>query len=160
MSTKKCVGCNKTFPKTNFEGSNANGKFSRKFCKNCLQSQRNKNKSKSPEAYLRHLYSHLKHSRHASTEDLVWEIEVEDLLSIWEAQNGRCALTGLLMTYHKDGNGKKDLNASIDRIDPEIWYIPSNIQLVCSRVNVLKHNLSEDLLYWWAKNIVEFKEND
>mgnify|MGYP003121049459 CR=1 FL=1 len=137
MSTKKCVGCKKAFPKSDFEGSNANGKFSRKFCKNCLQSQRNKNKSKSPEAYLRHLYSHLKHSRHAGTEDL-----------------------GLLMTYHKDGNGKKDLNASIDRIDPEIWYIPSNIQLVCSRVNVLKHNLSEDLLYWWAKNIVEFKEND
>jgi len=110
--------------------------------------------------YLRHLYSHLKHSRYVGTKALTWEIEVEDVLSLWDKQEGRCALTGLLMTYHKDGNGKKDLNASIDRIDPEIWYVPNNIQLVCSRVNVLKHNLSEDLLYWWAKNIVEFKEND
>ena len=38
--------------------------------------------------------------------------------------------------------------------------IPNNIQLVCSRVNILKHSLSEDLLYWWCKNIIEYKEND
>ena len=160
MSTKKCVGCGKTLPKSKFEGKNSKGIFQRKTCSTCLITQRNKNRSKTPEAYLRHLYSHLKHSRHASVKGLVWEIEVEDLLNVWDEQQGRCALTGLLMTYHKDGQGKKDLNASIDRIDPQVWYIPSNIQLVCSRVNILKHSLSEDLLYWWAKNIVEFKEND
>ena len=36
------------------------------------------------------------------------------------------------MTYHKDGAGKKDLNASIDRINPDIEYLVTNIQLVCS----------------------------
>ena len=64
------------------------------------------------------------------------------------------------MTYHKDGGGKRDLNASIDRIDPDIEYIVTNIQLVCSRANMMKHTLKEDELYWWAKNIVESKEND
>ena len=95
-----------------------------------------------------------------NNKEVIWDIEPEDLIEVWDRQKGNCALTDLYMTYHKDGHGKKDLNASIDRIDPTIWYIPSNIQLVCSRVNILKHNLSEDLLYWWCKNIVEFKEND
>ena len=89
-----------------------------------------------------------------------WDIELEDVLELWDKQEGKCALTGLFMTYHKDGSGKKDLNASIDRINPDIEYLVTNIQLVCSRANTLKHNLREDELYWWAKNIVEFKEND
>ena len=75
-------------------------------------------------------------------------------------KEGKCALTGLFMTYHKDGSGTRGLNASIDRIDPDIEYLVTNIQLVCSRANIIKHTLKEDELYWWAKNIVESKEND
>lgn len=160
MSTKKCAGCKKSFPKSQFKSSNAKGVFYRTVCISCRTIERNKSKSKTPEAYLRSLYHHLKYSRTKNNKDVIWAIEPEDLVLIWEKQSGKCALTNLNMTYHKDGQGKKDLNASIDRIDPQIWYLPSNIQLVCSRVNILKHSLSEDLLYWWCKNIVEFKEND
>ena len=60
----------------------------------------------------------------------------------------------------KHGSGRRDLNASIDRIDPDIDYLAHNIQLVCARANAMKHVLKEDELYWWAKNIVESKEND
>ena len=62
------------------------------------------------------------------------------------------------MTWQKDGSGKKELNISIDRIDPHIGYILGNIQLVTTRVNILKHSLTEDELYWWCKNIVVNKE--
>jgi len=62
------------------------------------------------------------------------------------------------MTWQKDGGGRKELNASIDRIDPHNGYLPNNVQLVCSRVNILKHNLTEDELYWWCKNIITLKE--
>jgi len=159
MSTKKCAGCSKSFPKEKFKSSNAKGVFYRTRCISCRTTERNKSKSKTPEAYLKSLYHHLKYSR-TKNDNVVWEIEAEDLILIWDRQAGKCALTNLYMTYHKDGQGKKDLNASIDRIDPQVWYIPSNLQLVCSRVNIIKHTLSEDLLYWWCKNIVEFKEND
>tara|TARA_B100000212_G_scaffold193853_1_gene146198 strand:- start:1330 stop:1812 length:483 start_codon:yes stop_codon:yes gene_type:complete len=160
MKERKCLGCSKTFPLTSFEAKNSKGVFYRNTCPSCRRVVQNRKKSKTPEAYLKNLYSHLKSSRTKDHPEVVWDIEVEDLVAIWEAQAGRCALTGLIMTYHKDGQGKKDLNVSIDRIDPNIWYIPNNIQLVCSRVNILKHSLSEDLLYWWCKNIVEYKEKE
>ena len=51
-------------------------------------------------------------------------------------QKGRCALSGMLMTYAKDGTGKKEFNISIDRIHPHRGYIASNMQLVCHRVNI------------------------
>jgi hypothetical protein len=89
-----------------------------------------------------------------------WEITLEDVLELWELQKGRCALTGLFMTFHKDGSGRRDLNVSIDRIDPDVEYLVTNIQLVCLRVNTMKHTMKEDELYWWAKNIVECKENE
>ena len=56
--------------------------------------------------------------------------------------------------------GRRDLNVSIDRIDPDIDYLVTNIQLVCLRANTMKHTMKEDELYWWAKNIVECKENE
>tara|TARA_R100000734_G_C3315624_1_gene107669 strand:+ start:1212 stop:1517 length:306 start_codon:yes stop_codon:yes gene_type:complete len=100
----------------------------------------------------------LKYSRRKRDPDLDWEIEVDNLIEAWDRQEGKCALTGLYMTYHKDGTGKKDLNVSVDRIDPGVGYLPYNIQLVCNRVNTLKHVLPEDELYWWCKNIVSYKE--
>ena len=111
-----------------------------------------------PYTYLRHVFTQLKYSRRKRDPDLDWEIEVDNLIEAWDRQEGKCALTGLYMTYHKDGTGKKDLNVSVDRIDPGVGYLPYNIQLVCNRVNTLKHVLPEDELYWWCKNIVSYKE--
>ena len=62
------------------------------------------------------------------------------------------------MTYHLS-EGNKHFNASIDRIDNLKPYIRSNIQLVCVRVNYLKHTLDEGELYWWCKTIVDAKGN-
>ena len=77
--------------------------------------------------------------------------------TLWDKQNGRCALSGAFMTWHKGGE-KRNTNVSIDRIDPNIEYVLPNIQLVCWRVNLIKHTMTEDELYWWCKNIVTHKE--
>jgi hypothetical protein len=61
------------------------------------------------------------------------------------------------MTHAKDGEGKKDLNVSLDRINPNEGYKPGNIQLVAYRVNIMKHSLSEDLFLWWCENVVNQK---
>jgi hypothetical protein len=58
-----------------------------------------------------------------------------------------------VLTHHVDGSGHKDFNASIDRIDSQLGYVPGNIQLVALRVNILKQTLSTDMLYWWVKTI-------
>ena len=161
MSTRKCTSCKKELPLGDFGVRNDRGTVYSKKCKPCVDMVRRKAASATPQAYLTRLFGQLKHARTKKEKVKVgWDIELEDVLELWDKQEGKCALTGLFMTYHKDGSGKKDLNASIDRINPEIEYLVTNIQLVCSRANTLKHNLREDELYWWAKNIVEFKEND
>ena len=161
MSTRKCTSCKKEFPLKDFGIRNDRGTVYSRKCRPCVDIARRKAASATPQTYLTRLFGQLKHARTKKEKVKVgWDIELEDVLELWDKQEGKCALTGLFMTYHKDGSGRKDLNASIDRINPEIEYLVTNIQLVCSRANTLKHNLREDELYWWAKNIVEFKEND
>ena len=46
----------------------------------------------------------------------------------------------------------------IDRIDPSVLYVRSNIQLVCQRANIIKHTLTEDMMLWWCENIVRNKK--
>ena len=159
MAKKKCTGCKKLLLVEDFEVTGKGSTYVRSVCRSCRNVEQNKNRSSTPEAYIRHVFSQLKYSRKTKNPELKWEIEVEDLLNLWVTQEGRCALSNIYMTWAKDGSGRKELNISIDRIDPNIGYIPSNMQLVCGRVNILKHNLPEEELYWWCKNIVTKKED-
>ena len=63
------------------------------------------------------------------------------------------------MTWQK-GNGSVHYSASIDRKNNDLGYIVGNIQLVCSMVNRMKHTLNDSELYWWAKNIVDYREKN
>jgi hypothetical protein len=160
MGKRICVSCAKRLPDSSFEELNhPKGSYFRKICITCKNTLANRKKSATPEAYLKHLYSQLKYSRKKNNPELGWEIEVQDLMDRWGLQNGRCAISNIFMTYAKDGTGKKEFNVSIDRIDPHNGYVPGNVQLVCYRVNLMKHTLSEDELYWWCKNIVTNKED-
>ena len=160
MDTQVCASCAKKLPRKNFEEINhPKGFYLRAICTSCKTQSANRKKSATPEAYLKHLYSQLKYSRKKNNPELGWGIETQDLIDRWQMQKGRCALSNILMTYAKDGGGKKEFNVSIDRISPHVGYTPGNIQLVCYRVNLMKHTLPEEELYWWCKNIVTNKEN-
>ena len=152
---KKCEACGKELSEDSFEVLiKAKKKHYRSICKACSNLGRNKSRSKTPEAYIRHLYSQLKYSRKKQNPDMEWAITPEDLILLWKKQKGRCPLSGELMTYAKDGAGRKEFNVSIDRIHPHRGYISSNMQLVCHRVNIMKHNLPPEEFWWWCKNIV------
>ena len=149
---RMCPSCKKHLDASKFHGR-------RKLCKTCKNSARAKVLSASYEEYLRNLYSQSKSANRpesGNSRDLEWEISADDLIALWEKQDGKCALSGVYLTHHKDGSGRKEYNASIDRISPEKNYTPENIQLVCFRVNILKHTLSEDMFYWWIKTIHDF----
>jgi 5-methylcytosine-specific restriction endonuclease McrA len=51
------------------------------------------------------------------------------------------------------GQGKVDTNISLDRIDPKKSYTPDNIQLICYRCNIMKHDLKEDMLMKYVQMI-------
>lgn len=128
----------------------------RKFCCPSHKNQYNHNviyrhkytnayRSKSPKNYIRHLRSYYK--RHET-------LSLDFLVTLFETQQGRCAISGVPMT-HKYGEGKCETNISIDRIDSSIGYTEENTQLVCARVNMMKQEYSIDNLTEWCSTIVD-----
>jgi hypothetical protein len=62
-------------------------------------------------------------------------LTIEHLISLHEAQQGLCALSGLPMTCILNKGDVCFTNASIDRIEAGGAYSPANVQLVCRHVN-------------------------
>jgi len=154
---RKCKNCEAVKPLDAFEPH-------RRVCRVCKDIKARIKRSSTPEGFLASLYTHAKytytnrkHNRsHPNKTDFA--ITKQDLIDLWYKQNGRCAISGVVMTHHKDGGGRKDFNASIDRIIPHEAYTPENIQLVAGRINFIKHELSEDLLHWWVRTIYEHQK--
>jgi len=80
-------------------------------------------------------------------------LSVDFLYSLWEKQEGLCAISGREMTYIT-GEGRIPTNISVDRIDSSIGYEESNCQLTCLQVNLMKQNLNESDLIFWCNDIV------
>ena len=145
--TKTCITCNRDLSKNDYTKK-------RNVCRRSTSVQRNNPRNTSPESYIAVVFSKLK----AARKDMEWDIDLDHVKELWQKQDGRCALSGVFMTWHA-GEGRQDLNASIDRKDPNKGYIIGNVQLVTQRVNTIKHTLGEGELYWWCKNIVVNKED-
>lgn len=79
-------------------------------------------------------------------------ITIHDLLAIWKKQEGRCALTGLTLTWNK--GGIRPTSVSIDRIDNNRGYEIDNIRLVCFAVNVFRGRMNDEELYRIALALV------
>lgn len=78
--------------------------------------------------------------------------KLSDLLAMWEAQQGRCAVSGIPMTWGK-GNFYPT-SISIDRIDSNIGYTTENIRLVCYAVNAFKGRWTDEHMFMIALGIV------
>ena len=132
----------------------------RGICQKCVTLQRARKVSATPEAYLRVLNTQLKSQR--LKQGIEYDLSSDELIEIWEAQGGRCALSGVLMTHQRDGSygdrTRKEFNASIDRVNPSGPYTRENVQLVATRINTMKHTLSQDMFFWWVKNIIQTME--
>ena len=146
-----CAKCNRDENQVHIDAG-------RKNCANCRTHERQKRQSASYEAYLNALFINAKSAvkRGARTQEHSWELVSADLPLLWEQQKGRCAVSGVFLTHHKDGSGAKDFNASIDRISNVKSYTFENVQLVAYRINLMKHTLPEDMFYWWIKTINDF----
>lgn len=81
-------------------------------------------------------------------------ITASDVNIAWKKQKGRCALTGLRMNFTAKVNGTDLLRPSLDRIDSRGGYTPNNICLVCTRVNIMKGNLTESQFIWMCRQVV------
>ena len=78
--------------------------------------------------------------RNARAKGLTHTITVDFLKDLWEEQRGRCALTGVKLGFIGSGWTA----ASLDRINPNLGYVPSNVQWTCWRPNEAKSNMTND----------------
>lgn len=104
------------------------------------------------------LWGNLSHS--AKKRGLDVEITKEDVIALWEKQKGLCAVTGLPMEKVKatktTRNRYKNLyRASVDRINSDKGYTKENIRLVCSHVNIMKMDLTDEQFKFWCDAILK-----
>lgn len=59
-----------------------------------------------------------------------------------------CPILGIMLARKRDGkNGNQPSSPSLDRIVPELGYVPGNVQVISQRANVMKNDASaKDLL--------------
>jgi hypothetical protein len=76
-------------------------------------------------------------------------ITKEDALSLYNSQNGLCALTGLPISF-------SDHTASLDRIDSDRHYEPGNVQWLHKAVNIMKNRLSQADFIEICHRVAEF----
>jgi hypothetical protein len=82
-------------------------------------------------------------------------IVLNDLLRLWQIQNGICFYTNKPMLFEIGF----DNSVSIDRIDSNKGYIADNIVLCQKKTNIMKNNASIEELVEFAENIVNNKNN-
>jgi hypothetical protein len=152
----ECQDCGLLKPITDFAKYERrdSSTYSRKSCYKCAELKRRERISASYESFLHNLWVRTKNrvGREKATAK-EFSIPEDYLKNLWTDTNGRCSLSGVHMTHHSDGSGRKDLNASVDRIDVDRGYVPGNVQLVCHRVNIMRNNLSVSEFYWWIKTL-------
>ena len=145
-----CNKCKKWLPKSKFNVDRTTFHGNRgglcRECKDCQRARYYHERQKlfnDDQLALRYkLTAALKSTRRRSKQyNRYNDLTLDYLMYLWEKQDGKCALTGMQMTY-KFYEGRVNTNLSIDRIDSTKGYSKDNVWLVCMAANQMKNDLS------------------
>lgn len=125
-------------------------------CKQCKKEQKRRklfrnNSTNDPYKLLSRRFFGLQ--ERAAKNGLLVDIDREYLYDLWDKQNGKCAISGIQMTYISNC-GRIPTNVSVDRIDSNKGYIKGNVQLVCMAVNQMKNDLDMQTLLTFCESIL------
>ncbi len=81
-----------------------------------------------------------------------WDLTPEYILSLYEKQEGLCALTGWPIGWPEKGLTS---TVSIDRIDSSEGYIQGNVQLLHKDVNMAKQSYSQEYFISMCKAVAD-----
>lgn len=74
----------------------------------------------------------------ALTRGLHFDLTPQDVLEMWEEQDGKCYWFGVPMQWRDDAGPRHPLIPSLDRTDNNRGYIRPNVVLVCWAANTAK----------------------
>ena len=95
----------------------------------------------------------------AKRKNVLFNITKQDLMDLWNKQKGKCAISGISMTYTMD-TGRNPYNVSVDQINPSSGYTKDNIQLVCMCVNQLKSDFDMSIILNICENILKNNKHE
>jgi hypothetical protein len=88
-----------------------------------------------PEFRIRKLTSMAKHR--AKQSGVPFDIDSEYMMTLWNDNDGKCAITKIPLDLDKSDKGKVNPYApSFDRIIPELGYVKGNVRIVCYQLNI------------------------
>lgn len=154
----QCVRCNRTLTAESFNTDRSATTGLQTYCRDCHKKEITDIAS-TFNGFLSKLVANL--NRIAKKKQIEVTITPEDIASLYEKQQGRCAVTNFVMTssYKNDSVKKISVrNISIDRIDENLGYTPDNIRLVCTAVSILKSKFTEEELISFCTAILESKK--
>lgn len=161
---KFCPGCEETYDVSKFSIS----KYSQKdglqtYCKICHTKKVNESRS-NLESYITSIvnYSKTRCSKQAKiNRKILFDITKNDVLKLYDLQDGLCALTYQKMTHNAVNDRTLEsthimnpLNISIDRIDSSKGYTVDNIRLVAADVNRIRLDINDTNLQVICRDIV------
>ena len=118
------------------------------------------------EEFIRTKLNETSKNSYRNSRTIELNITPRDLYAMFKKQGGLCALSGRPMTFytssrlrslkeHRHRREENYFNLSIDRIDSLKDYTVDNIQLVCSCVNIMKWEISQDMFIDFCKAIAK-----
>ncbi len=93
--------------------------------------------------------------QHSKRRGIIFCVTVEFLDKLFILQNGKCALTGLQLSFEHYGYKSKYATASLDRIDSSKGYIEGNVQWVHKKINFMKQSFLEDEFINLCQMVIE-----
>lgn len=86
--------------------------------------------------------------KRATKSGLPFTITLDWALEAFQRQEGKCLLTGILLTFDRNPYGMRfyrPYSPSLDQIEPGKGYTPENTRLVCVAVNLALNRFGEDV---------------
>jgi hypothetical protein len=159
---KKCSRCKRLQPLTAYRLIKKKfGEFFESWCKICYDDRKRRDRTllyQSLRGALTVQWNNIR--QRAKSRDIVCDIDLDFLVELWEAQKGRCAYSGLAMTYirvprkGRSQHGRTSPSiVSVDRIESTGGYTRDNIILCRWDVNCMKHELSVNQFIFLANSI-------
>lgn len=155
---KKCTGCKQTKSVKQFEYRPGGHAGLRGRCKACARKQRNayhvvwfqanketvlayerKYNASSPRISIRRALNNA--LRRCPTDN---HPSLDELLQIFSKQSGKCALSGLLLTWASGKGFAQPTSISLDRIDQSRGYERGNVRFLANCINNFRGRMSDD----------------
>lgn len=115
-------------------------------CHTCYNEYRREYVNRDTVSYLRYLATRVR-SR-SKTYGHFCDLTEEQIVYLWDLQNGKCFYTDVLMTAKMDREDQRK-KVSVDKIIPSLGYTLNNVVLCTAKANTVKSDLNLDEIKSW-----------